>query len=163
MRDVCIVTEGAWPLRTGGLATWTEHLTCALEGAEVSVLSLGPAAWSSGAFEPARHVRDVEVVDRLRRLPPAHLYVASGLAAAEEVLRADPSLARRVLYVEHGDVVREALLGGAVCESGAPVTRGDRSAAAAEACLAPSWYACCCCCCCCGGRCFVLFCFITRG
>lgn len=132
MRDVCIVAEGAWPSRTGGIATWVQHLAAALSGAEVGVVSLGPAPWSSGEFAAPRGVREVDVVPRVRRLPAARLYLASGVETAEAALAASRPAGSRVLYVEHGDIVREALYGGLVAESGLRAPPGSRGAAAAS-------------------------------
>lgn len=132
MRDVCIVSEGAWPARTGGVSTWVQQALLALDGADSAVVSLGSAPWSSGAFDPPRGAREVDVVRSLRRLPDARIYLASGLAAAEAVLAAAPGAMRRVVYVEHGDAVREARHGGLVSESGTFVTRGDRERAAVD-------------------------------
>ena len=127
MRDVCIVGEGAWPDRTGGLSTWTQHVLDALAGADVSVLSLGPRAEGRGGFVPPWCVREIDRVEALRRVPEARMYLTSGLDAAEQLLRSRPSLARRVVYVEHGDAVREVLFGASVSEGGRPVPRGDRA------------------------------------
>lgn len=124
--DVCLVTEGAWPQRTGGLSTWTQHLLAALAGADLGVVSLGPAAATAARYAPPPGARIVERVEELRRVPDAVTYLASGLEAAEALLCARPDLAARTWYVEHGDLVREILHGAAVCESGRPVTTTSR-------------------------------------
>lgn len=126
MLDACIVTEGAWPHRTGGLASWAQYLLTALHGADVAVLSLGPARWTSGQFDLPRAARTVDVVPQITSVPMARRYFASGLVAAEQLLRARPDLAGRIAYVEHGDAVREVLYGASVTEGGRPVPPGSR-------------------------------------
>ncbi len=124
--DVCLVTEGAYPQRTGGLSTWTQHLLLALDACRVGVVSLGPGPCRADRFAPPPSARSVERVDDLRAVPDAATYLASGLEAAEALLRVRPDLARRTWYVEHGDLVREILHGAAVCESGRPLTAASR-------------------------------------
>lgn len=130
MRDVCIVTEGAWPARTGGISTWTQLVLRALAGADVSVVSLGSAPDGSGEFTPPPDARDVSLVTDLRRVPEARVYLASGLDAATALLQTPGVRPERVVYVEHGDAVREVLAGVALTESGTPLRAYDRLAAA---------------------------------
>jgi glycosyltransferase involved in cell wall biosynthesis len=130
MRDVCIVTEGAWPARTGGISTWTQLVLHALDGADVCVVSLGAAPGGAGEFTPPPNARDVSLVTDLRNVPHARLYLASGLDAAEALLQTRGVPRERVVYVEHGDAVREVLAGVLLTESGTPLRPYDRLSAA---------------------------------
>lgn len=127
MFDVCLVCEGGWPRRTGGLSTWAQHFTTALGSADIAVVSFETTGASGGEFDVPRGVRRVDSIGphgaahtKLTRasLPEARRYVASGLDAADAALRAFPQLERRLIYVEHGDAVREVLAGASESESG---------------------------------------------
>lgn len=135
MYDVCIVTEGCWPRRTGGVATWTQHVTTALAPLNVAVLSLDIEASGSVEWTPPPNVHLLDRVTVVRRLPAARTYIASGLEAAEQLGAVRPDLLPRLRYVEHGDLVREILAGLARSESGRALAGADRIRTARQAAL----------------------------
>ncbi len=131
MFDACIVTEGAWPNQTGGLATWTNYLITALEGANIAVISLGEATNRLAPFAQASKVQEIMACLQIVSVPPARCYIASGLEAAEQLLTCRSDLASRITFVEHGDAVRESLIGVTTTEGNGRVTAlGSRSRAA---------------------------------
>jgi glycosyltransferase involved in cell wall biosynthesis len=133
MHDVCIITEGGWPRRTGGVATWTQHVAAALAPLDVAVLSINAASAERAEWTPPPNVRVLDPIRQLRRLPPARCYVASGLEAAEQVAAMRPDVLPRLRYLEHGDLVREILAGLVYSESGRALGGADRVQAAREA------------------------------
>ena len=132
MIDVCLITEGAWPVATGGLSTWTSRFVQALEGSELAVLSLPLAGKTGLRHEVPAHVKVCESTDSLSSLPEAKQYIASGLGAAEWFLDKAPLHASRLVYVEHGDLTRELLEFGAT-EGGRFVRAAQRRRAAMAA------------------------------
>ncbi|MEM9073673.1 MAG: DUF3492 domain-containing protein [Myxococcota bacterium] len=124
--DVCIVAEGEWPAKTGGLSTWTNHVLGALRELEVGVVTV-PSS-SDLRYAVPSHV----VVHRgfAGPLPRAKRYLASGLEAAEFVAAQAP--AAQLVYVEHGDLVREVRSLGAT-EGGVYVPPFARDRAARDA------------------------------
>lgn len=129
MIDVCLITEGAWPLTTGGLSTWTRHFVHALEGMELGVVSLPLPGKRTLREEVPSHVHFCESTDTIAGVPEARQYIASGLGAAEWLLERAPELAPRLVYVEHGDLTRELLEFGAT-EGGRFVQDASRKNAA---------------------------------
>lgn len=123
MTDVCLVTEGNWPLVTGGLSTWTQHFIACLRNQSVKVLTL-PGAKGSLTFSVSDAVSDCAVP--WASLPKARRYIASGLDAALWLVTVAPDKAKEVVYVEHGDIVSEVRSCG--CTEGAKVVEApDRS------------------------------------
>lgn len=131
MTDVCLVTEGRWPLVTGGLSTWTQHFLQSVRGLEVVVVRLGSGPTAGLRWPGFPHVRVLEAGD-LEALPRARRYVASGLDAATFVLRHRPDVAERLVYVEHGDLPREIQLAGTT-EGGQYFARAARGREARRA------------------------------
>lgn len=129
MIDVCLVTEGAWPLTTGGLSTWTRHFVHALEGMQLGVVSLPLPGKAALREEVPSHVQFCESTETMGGVPQARQYITSGLGAAEWLLKRAPELAPRIVYVEHGDLTRELLEFGAT-EGGRFVQDASRTSAA---------------------------------
>lgn len=129
MIDVCLVTEGAWPLTTGGLSTWTRHFVHALEGMQLGVVSLPLPGKAALRDEVPSHVQFCESTESIGGVPKARQYITSGLGAAEWLLERAPELAPRIVYVEHGDLTRELLEFGAT-EGGRFVQDASRTSAA---------------------------------
>lgn len=128
MIDVCLITDGGWPCRRNGLASWVQNLMLACDELSFAVLSQSRQAQSARfAFPP--NLQRLEFRQGGFSSPPrSRRYVAAGSVAAR-FLTDNPQLATQTLYVEHGDGVKEAAL-GLVMENGRRGPHGSNERAA---------------------------------
>jgi glycosyltransferase involved in cell wall biosynthesis len=128
--DVCLVLEGTWPLRTGGVATWVDSLVHGLPDISFSVAHLTDGRRVPPRYNIPANVFDVVYIDvsgdgplpdrRLsERLPEAR--VIHALSSGESGwLATDAARSRGIplILTEHGLAWREAAASCGELESG---------------------------------------------
>jgi glycosyltransferase involved in cell wall biosynthesis len=141
MVDVCLVLEGTYPFRTGGVSTWTHDLITGLPHLRFAVVHLyaGPPP-SDPRFVPPANLAAVSIrpvggdllcpdlAELEAGLPPARLYHALSTGPAG-LLGAAAGERRRVPFVltEHGIYWHEAAQDGRHLECGAVAPESDGS------------------------------------